>query len=218
MLEFGFTSSNVTIKEEEAGEAQQAAVITSSLEACDCPADADSTTDCYETDPLNAKTYNQNDILSVCVYDPNGNSIITSFKDVELGNGQISTQVIDPDGRPTALASVSKLNEEMAIVNTRIVSAFFDTSDGTLPAPVNVKGTAVIGFKTSGARKLTSVGLKGARNARKLQDEEAGGEGTFDVEVVLSDDEQVDGSQGFDMLEYGVMSFVMTAMIPLVLL
>ena|GEM_PF-6146425 len=216
MLEFGFTSSNVTIEEEEAGEAQQAAVITSNLEACDCPANADSTSECYGTP--NAKTYNQNDILSVCVYDPNGNSIITSFKDVELGNGQISTQVIDPDGRPTALASVSKLNEEMAIVNTRIVSAFFDTSDGTPPALVNVKGTAVIGFKTTGTRKLTNVGLKGARNVRKLQDEEAGGEGTFDVEVLLSDDEQVDGSPGFDVLEYGIVSFVMATMIPIALL
>ena len=185
------------------------------LEACDCPANANSENDCYGIDP---KTYNQNDILSVCVYDPSGNSIITSFNDVDLGNGQISTQVIDPDGRPSALASVSGLNEEMAIVNTRIVSAFFDSSGGAAPAPVNVGGTAIIGFKTSGARKLTSVGLKGARNARKLQDEEAGGEGTFDVEVVLSDDEQVDGSPSFDMLEYGVMSFVMTAMIPLVLL
>jgi len=79
-----------------------------------------------------------------------GNFIITSFKDVELGNGQISTQVIDPDGRPTALASVSKLNEEMAIVNTRIISAFFDTSGGAAPDPINVQGTAIIGFKTTG--------------------------------------------------------------------
>ena len=102
VLEFGFTSSNVTIKEEDAADAQPTAVITTNLEACDCPASANSENDCYGTD---AKTYNQNDILSVCVYDPNGNSIITSFKNVELGNGQISTQVIDPDGRPSALAS-----------------------------------------------------------------------------------------------------------------
>ena len=218
VLEFGFTSSNVTIKEEEAGEAQQTAVITSNLEACDCPANADSSTDCYETDTSNAKTYNQNDILSVCVYDPNRNTIITSFKDVELGNGQISTQVIDPDGRPTALASVGKLNEEMAMVNTRIVSAFFDTSDGTPPALVTVSGTAVIGFKTTGARKLASVGMKGARGMRKLQDEDAVGEGTFDVEVILSDDEQVDESPGFDVLEYGITSLVMAATIPMILL
>jgi len=97
-LEFGFISSNVTIEEEDAGEAQKAAVITTNLEACDCPADANSNTDCYETGTSNAKTYNQNDILSVCIYDPNENSIITSFKDIKLGNRQISTQVIDPDG------------------------------------------------------------------------------------------------------------------------
>jgi len=217
-LEFGFTSSNVTIQEEQPGEAQQAAVITTNLEACDCPANANSDTDCYGTDASNAKTYNHKNILSVCVYDPNGNPIITSFKDVELGKGQISTQAIDPDGRLTDLASVSKLNKEMATVNTRIVSAFFDTSGEAASALINIKGTAIVGFKTTGARKLTSAGMKGARNTRKLQDEEAGGEGTFDVEVILSDDEQVDGSPGFDVLEYGIMSSVMTAMIPMVLL
>ena len=61
-----------------------------------------------------------------------------------------STQVIDPDGRPTALASISKLNEEMVIVSTRIVSAFFDTIDGSPPALVHVAGSAVIGFKSDG--------------------------------------------------------------------
>ena len=105
----------------------------------------------------------------------------------------------------------------MAFVNTRIVSAFFDTNDGAPLALVNVEGTAIIRFKPSGARKLTSVGMKGARNIRELQDEEAGGKGTFDVEAILSDDEQLDGSQGFDVLEYGIISFVMTAMIPAVL-
>jgi len=162
--------------------------------------------------------YNQSDILSVCVYDPSDNAIITSFKDVELGNGQISTQVIDPDRRPTALASVSKLNEEMTIVNTRIVSAFFDTIDGAPPALVNVARAAIIGFKTTGVHTLLSVGMNGARNMRKLQDEEVRGEGTFDVEVVLSGDEQVNGSSGFELLEYGLMSFVMIVMIPMVLL
>ena len=34
---------------------------------------------------------------------------------------------------------------------------------------------------------------------RNLQDEEPGGEGTFDVEVILSEDEEVDGSPGFDV-------------------
>jgi len=41
----------------------------------------------------------------------------------------------------------------MAIVNTRIVAAFFETP----PALVNVSGAAVIGFKTGDVRKLTSV-------------------------------------------------------------
>ncbi len=94
---------------------------------------------------------------------------------------------------------------------------FFDTNDGTPLALANVEGTVIIRFKPTGARKLTSVGMKGARNMRELQDVEAGGKGTFDVEVILSDDEQLDGSPGFDVLEYGIMSFVMTAMIPTVL-
>ena len=163
--------------------------------------------------------YDQNDILSVCVYDPTENSIITSFKDVTLGNGQISTQVIDSDGKPTSLASVSKLNEGMAMVNTRIISAFFDVSDGASPATVTVSGVAVIGFKTAGTRKLTTVGMKGGKDMRKLQDDNEAavdGEGTFDVEVLLSDDEQVDlgGSPGFDALEY-LSTLVVLAMIPI---
>ena len=54
--------------------------------------------------------------------------------------------------------------------------------------------------------------------SRKLQDDEAGGDWTFDIKVILSDDKQVDGSPGFDVLEYGIMSFVMTTMISTVLL
>ena len=77
-------------------------------------------------------------------------------------------KLIDPDGRPTTMASVSKLNEELAIVNTRIVSASLNTSDGIPRALVNVAGTAVIRFKTDGDRKLTSIGLKGAMNMRKI--------------------------------------------------
>jgi len=56
--------------------------------------------------------------------------------------------VIDSDGKPTSLASVSKLNEVMAIVNTRIVSAFFDAGDGASPVTVTGSGIALIGFKT----------------------------------------------------------------------
>ena len=53
---------------------------------------------------------------------------------------------------------------------------------------------------------------------RKLQDDNEAaveGEGTFDVEVLLSDDEQVDvgGSPGFDALEY-LSTLVVLAMIP----
>ena len=76
----------------------------------------------------------------------------------------------------------------------------------------------MIGFKTAGARKLTTVSMKGGEDMRKLQDDNEAaveGEGTFDVEVLLSDDEQADvgGSPGFDALEY-LSTLVVLAMIP----
>ena len=77
----------------------------------------------------------------------------------------------------------------------------------------------MIGFKTTGTRKLTTVGMKGGKDMRKLQDSNEAvvdGEGTFDVEVLLSDEEQVDvgGSPGFDALEY-LSTLVVLAMIPI---
>ena len=215
LLQIGFTSASVSIAEAEKSKAEEAGTIATTLNACDCPAAAASKEDCFGI-PVE---YDQNDILSVCVYDPTGNSVITSFKGVTLGNGEISTQVIDLDGKPTSLASVSKLNEEMAVVNTRIISAFFDEAS---PATVTVTGVAVIGFKTAGTRKLTTVGMEEGKNMRKLQDDNEAaveGEGAFDVEVLLSDDEQVGAglSPGFDVLEY-LPTLVVLAMVPIVLL
>jgi len=91
---WAFTSCDVTIEEEQADEAQQASVITSKLEACDYSTDADSNIDFYEIDTSNAKTYNQSDTPNVRVNDPNGNVIITSFKDIELDNGQIKIRPV----------------------------------------------------------------------------------------------------------------------------
>jgi len=164
LMEIGFASANVSIEEAAESTAEQAGTSTAELNACSCSAAADSKNDCLDT----SVEYDQNEILSVCVYDPTENAIITSFKDVTLGNGEISTQVIDSDGKPTSLASVSKLNEVMAIVNTRIVSAFFDAGDGDSPAAVTVSGVALIGFKTGGTRKLTAVSMEGGKDMRKL--------------------------------------------------
>ena len=215
LLQIGFTSSSVSIAEAEESKADEVGTITTELNACDCPAAAASKEDCFDT-PVE---YDQNDILSVCVFDSKENSVITSFKDVTLGNGQISTQVIDTDGKPTSLASVGKLNEGMGMVNTRIISAFFDVGDGNSPATVTVSGVAVISFKTAGNRKLTTVGMEGNKSMRKLQEDNETAvedEGTFDVEVLLSDYEQVDvgGSPGFDALEY-LSTLVVLAMIPI---
>jgi len=82
-----------------------------------------------------------------------------------------------------------------------------DFGDGASLATVILSGVAVIGFDTAGTRKLTTVSVKGNKDMRKSQhDNEAAveGVGTFDVEVLLSDDEQVDvgGSPGVDALEY----------------
>ena len=218
LLQIGFTSASVSIAEAEESKAVEAGAITAALNACDCPAAAATKNDCFGI-PVE---YDQNDILSVRVYDPTENSVITSFKDVTLGNGEISTQVIGSDGKPTSLASVSKLNEGMAMVNTRIISAFFDVGGGASPATVTVSGVAVIGFKTGGTRKLITVGMEGGKDMRKLQDDNEAvvqGEGAFDVEVLLSNDEQMgaDGSPGFDALEY-LTTLVVLAMIPIVLI
>ncbi len=213
LMQIGFASANVSIAEAEESTAEQTGTITTVLNACDCPAAAASKDDCLDT----SVEYDQNDILSICVYDPTENAIITSFKDVKLGNGEISTQVIDSDGKPTSLASVSKLNEVMAIVNTRIVSAFFDAGDGASPATVTVSGIALIGFNTGGTRKLTAVRMDGTRMLQDENEAAVEGEGTFDIEVLLSDDEQDDGSSGFDALEH-LTTLVVLAMIPIVLI
>ena len=89
------------------------------------------------------------------------------------------------------------------MVNTCIISAFFDVGDGASPATVTISGVAVIVFKTAGTRKLTTVAMEVSKAIRKLQDDNEAaveGEGAFDVEALLSDDEQVGtgGSPGFD--------------------
>ena len=216
LLQIGFTSANVSIAEAEEIKAEQAGTIIAVLNACDCPAAAVSKEGCFDT-PIE---YDQNDILSVCVYDPAENAVITSFKDVTLSNGQISTQLIGSDGKPTSLASISKLNEGMSMVNTRIISAFYDVGDGASPALVTVSGVAVIGFNTTGTRKLTTVGMEGGMGMRKLQDDNEAvveSEGAFNVEVLLSDDEQVGKSPGFDTLEH-LRTLVVLTMISFVVI
>jgi len=216
LLQIGFTSVDVSIAEAEESKVGQAGTITAVLNACDCPAAAASKEDCFDT-PVE---YDQNDILSVCVYDPTDNAFVTSFKGVTLSNGQISAQVIDSDGKPTSLASMNILNEGMAMVNTRIVSVFFDDSDGVSPATVTISGSAVIGFSTTGTRKLATVGMRGGKNMRKLQDNSeaaVGGESTFDVEVVLSNSEGVDGSPSPDALGYLTTPLVWLIIVPICL-
>ena len=83
LLQIGFNSANVSISEAEESKAEEVGTISVVLNACECPTDAASKEDCFDT-PVE---YDQNDILSVCIYDLTENAVITSFKDVTLGNG-----------------------------------------------------------------------------------------------------------------------------------
>ena len=125
LLQVGFTSASVFIEEAGKHEAEKAGTIIAELNAFNCPAASASKEDYFDTpveydqhDILSVCVYaaaaskedcfdtpveyDQNDILSVCIYDQTENSVITFFKDVTLGNGQISTQVIDSDRKPTS--------------------------------------------------------------------------------------------------------------------
>ena len=187
--------------------------LISGLKACECPADALSQPNFCSR----GTTYNQNSILNICVFDDSNNAIITSVKDVTMSNREITAQVVSSDGKASPLAGISNLNESMAIVSTRIISAFFDLGGKTSLDPLTVSGTAVIGFKTAGTRKLAAVGTKGDENMRKLQGDDAAGgaEGSFTLEVELSNVEQTDESAVFYALEYGMTWLIMFAMIPL---
>ena len=210
LLQIDLHLAIVSIAEAEKGKVEQVSTITTVLDACNCPAAATSMNDCFDI-PVN---YDQNDILSICVFDPTENAFITGLRDVTLGNGLISTQVIDSDGKPSSLASTSKANEGMAVVNTRILSVFFDGD--TSPAPVTVSGTAAIGFNTAATVKLTTVGMKGGRVMRKLQDSVGAkieNEGTFGVKILLSDSEKAGGSPSFHALKHLTMSLLVSMLV-----
>ena len=216
LMEVGFSSANVSVEEEV--ETQRTpdtpdVQLISGLIVCDCPADALSQADFCSR----GTTYNQNSILNICIYDDSNNVNITSVKDVTMSNREITAQVVSSDGKASSLASITKLNESMAIVSTRIISAFYDLGGSTSLAPITVSGTVVFGFKTAGTRKLAAVGIKGDENMRKLQDDDAAGGnvGSFTLEVELSNVEQTDESTGFYELEYGMTLLMMFAMIPL---
>jgi len=216
LMEVGFSSANVSVEEEV--ETQRTpdtpdVQLISGLIVCDCPADGLSQADFCSR----GTTYNQNSILNICIYDDSNNVKITSVKDVTMSNREITAQVVSSDGKASSLASITKLNESMAIVSIRIISAFYDLGGSTSLAPITVSGTVVFGFKTAGTRKLAAVGIKGDENMRKLQDDDAAGGnvGSFTLEVELSNVEQTDESTGFYELEYGMTLLIMFAMIPL---
>lgn len=213
LMEVGFSSASVSVEEEVESQRTPDGQLISGLKACECPADALSQPNFCSR----GTTYNQNSILNICVFDDSNNAIITSVKDVTMRNREITAQVVSSDGKASPLAGISNLNESMAIVSTRIISAFFDLGSKTSLDLLTVSGTAVIGFKTAGTRKLAAVGTKGDENMRKLQSDDAAGgaEGSFTLEVELSNVEQTDESAVFYALEYGMTWLIMFAMISL---
>ena len=150
-LELGFDTASMSINEMDAVTAEQSADIVTSIDTRAC----DQSTHICNDDSAEPKSYSQNDLLSTCVTDTTGNGagIITGFKDVFMSQDLIRIRVIDDVGKPSAFASISKLNEGTAVVTSRIVSVFFDSESSV----VMMEGTAIIGFTTGRRLLLPSI-------------------------------------------------------------
>ena len=200
-LEIGFESARVSIQEDVVGEATESAEIITSLDACTCDLE---TLGCITT-----TTYSQNDILNVCITTPTTAAIVTQFQDVVLSQDGIEAVVVDSDGKPSLLTSISSLRESTAVVSTRIISVFFENE-----SPVNMSGTAIISFAES--RKLISVG---AEEFRMTQESDLGNEGSrtssFEITVNLSkEDEDVSPTRSpftFNTNMMSVLTFFISA-------
>jgi len=188
-LAVGFNSAQMSIQEAAVSQQAEDAELVSGLGACEC----DSTTLACNDE---AGTYTQNDVLNICV-DAGNQAIITSFKRVLLSQAAsgISTETVDDTGKPNVITSVSRLDESISVISTRLISIFFD--DGT---NVKMSGTAILGF--ANRRKLSSVNSSnGLRGLRQLQE---GGEGEFDIEFSLAPEleEDIDGSSASRVLDF----------------
>jgi len=213
-LEFGFDTASISINEMDAVAAEQSADIVTSIDACAC----DESTHICDGDSAEPKSYSQNDLLSICVTDTTGNGagIITGFKDVFMSQDLIRIRVVDDVGKPSAFASMSKLNEGTAVVTSRIVSVFFDSESSV----VTMEGSAIIGF-TTGRRKLLADVAYDENVFRKMQDnvELSSSTGSFNVNVKLSEDEIIDDESTGNSCWIGTIASVIVAImgiIPLV--
>jgi len=213
-LEFGFDTASISINEMDAVAAEQSADIVTSIDACAC----DESTHICDGDSAEPKSYSQNDLLSICVTDTTGNGagIITGFKDVFMSQDLIRIRVVDDVGKPSAFASMSKLNEGTAVVTSRIVSVFFDSESSV----VTMEGSAIIGF-TTGRRKLLANVAYDENVFRKMQDnvELSSSTGSFNVNVKLSEDEIIDDESTGNSCWIGTIASVIVAImgiIPLV--
>jgi len=211
-LEFGFDTASTSINEMDAVTAEQSANIVTSIDACAC----DQSTHICDDDSAEPKSYSQNDLLSICVTDTTGNGagIITGFKDVFMSQDLIRIRVIDDVGKPSAFASMSKLNEGTAVVTSRIVSLFFDSESSV----VTMEGTAIIGFTTRRRLLLPSVAYD-ENVLRKMQDnvELSSSTGNFNVNVKLLEEEVIDDESTGNSCWIGMMMSMISAMIGFIL-
>ena len=182
-LALGFESAQIAIEEEDVIDEEEDVDLVASLSACECEP--------VGLTCINADAYSQNDILTVCI-DAGDQAIISRFKDVNMNqeDSGIRTSIISPDGDISQIATTGSTGNSRAYVSTRLISAFFDNSDGN--GPVAMSGTAILGFSQRRRLAVTSANL---RSHRSVQEE---GQGEFDVTISLAGTEigDLDGAPG----------------------
>ena len=202
-LEIGFESANVSVVEKEAGLVEEESSIVTNLSACAC--DIDDGMNCYSTD--NAKTYTQNDLLEVCVYDPSEVANIIGFKNTYLEQIGIKSLIVDDDGKPSSIASIVSVGTPRAALSARIVSIFFDDTN----IPVTMTGYAIIGFAT--IRKLSSYGKRvSSRHLQESSIDEYSQLTSFGTEVLLSNDTNQSKADVFICNHFNAIAMVIFAL------
>ena len=151
-LQIGFSSAQVSVDEADTltNEADPVNII-STIQSCLCdPQDGNTS---LIAPCIAGKSYSQNDILNVCIYDETQSVSITSFRSVSLlqPSTGINLVAIDEAGNLSALTSISQLSTSTSMISNRIISAFFNDNDQKL----TFSGIAIIRF--SSRRKLYAI-------------------------------------------------------------
>jgi len=151
-LQIGFSSAQVTVDEADtlANEADPINII-STIQSCLCdPQDGDTSS---IAPCIAGKSYSQNDLLKVCIYDETRSVSITSFRSVSLlqPSTGINVVTIDEAGNLSSLTSINQLSTSTSMISNRIISVFFNNNDQKL----TFSGIAIIRF--SSQRKLYAI-------------------------------------------------------------